>query len=387
MSPADSPFASLPAPGLHPATAELRAYAAGTLPSAEQHRIEAHSLDCERCAEVMEGFLMTDATTTDPAVAALRTRPQARLGQSAPTPARPRWSWPRVAAAVALLGVVASGLWTWERRAATTPVATARLEAAHSASPATSQPRLEPAALPPPASPAAAVAPAPAVPVVTKQPRTAGSAVVRPEYSPRRTRLRRPRPAAKAARLVSPIQAAAVAEIVSTSILAANDTTEAIPKQLAAAAAPSTNAADGVQDTEKAVADTISAARLVLVDSSLSKAPVASNATVHVANTPMPAALAINPAPVKGKGALSDYLRRAAIKFEPKPGFSPLNGTVRVKFIVEADGKLSNLKVVRGLRSDYDSEALRMLCDGPAWRPGVAGGRRAPLPMEVAVSF
>ena len=387
MSPADSPFAQLPVPGLHPATAELRAYAAGTLPSAEQHRIEAHSLDCKRCAELMDGFLMTDATTTDQAVAALRIRLQARLGQAAPTPARPRWAWPRVAAAVALLGVVAGSLWTWNHRAATTPVATARLEAAQPASPATSEPRLEPAALPPPAGPATAVAPAPAVPVATKPPRTADFAVVRPEYSPHRTRLRRPRPAAKVVRPASPTQAAAVTKIVSTSTQAADDTAAAAPKQLAAAAAPPTNAADRVQDTKKAVVDTISVARPLLADSSLNKNPVASNATVHVANTPMPAALAINPAPVKGKGALSDYLRRTAIEFEPKPGFSPLNGTVRVRFIVEADGKLSNLKVVRGLRSDYDSEALRMLCDGPAWRPGVAGGRRAPLPMEVAVSF
>ena len=76
MSPADSPFASLPAPGPHPATAELRAYAAGTLAPADEHRIEAHSLDCERCADLITGFSMSDAATTDRAVAELRTRLQ-----------------------------------------------------------------------------------------------------------------------------------------------------------------------------------------------------------------------------------------------------------------------------------------------------------------------
>ena len=120
-----------------------------------------------------------------------------------------------------------------------------------------------------------------------------------------------------------------------------------------------------------------------------SEAQAAANkaATVRVANTRMPAALAINAAPVGGGAALRDYVRRAAATFEPKKDEKAIVGTVRIKFIVEADGKLSNLKVARGMRPDYDSEALRIVCDGPAWQPGVSGGHRAPLPMEVTVSF
>ncbi|MDQ2793641.1 MAG: zf-HC2 domain-containing protein, partial [Bacteroidota bacterium] len=87
MLPADSPFAPLPAPGPHPATAELRAYAAGTLSPADEHRLEAHSLDCERCAELLEGFSMSDAATTDHALAELRARLQARVADDALAPA------------------------------------------------------------------------------------------------------------------------------------------------------------------------------------------------------------------------------------------------------------------------------------------------------------
>ena len=64
-----------------------------------------------------------------------------------------------------------------------------------------------------------------------------------------------------------------------------------------------------------------------------------------------------------------------------------MTGTVRVQFVVGADGRLSNLKVTRGLRADYDAEAVRIVCEGPAWQPGIAGGRRAPLVMEVTVPF
>ena len=113
----------------------------------------------------------------------------------------------------------------------------------------------------------------------------------------------------------------------------------------------------------------------------------AADNTARVAATPMPAAPAINPAPVGGTVALREYLRREAAAFEPEAGAARLSGLVRLKFTVGADGKVGSLKVVRGLRADYDAEAQRLVCEGPAWQPGVAGGRRAALPVEMTVAF
>ena len=151
---------------------------------------------------------------------------------------------------------------------------------------------------------------------------------------------------------------------------------------------------DAASPTTARIADTIVAEKADMIDSTVlasrsSEAQAAANkaATVRVANTRMPAVLAINPAPVGGGATLRDYVRRAAATFGPKNDEKAIVGTVRIKFIVEADGKLSNLKVVRGMRPNYDSEALRIVCDGPAWQPGVSGGHWAPLPMEVTVSF
>jgi anti-sigma factor ChrR (cupin superfamily) len=56
MPAANSPFAMLSAPGPHPDTDTLRQYAAGKLTPAEEQRIEAHTLDCERCSELVEGL-------------------------------------------------------------------------------------------------------------------------------------------------------------------------------------------------------------------------------------------------------------------------------------------------------------------------------------------
>ena len=120
--------------------------------------------------------------------------------------------------------------------------------------------------------------------------------------------------------------------------------------------------------------------------SRFSEAKVAESAAL-VRDKPMPATMTIAPAPVAGTPALRAYLHQKAAKFELEEGAKPLNGMVRLRFIVGADGKLSNLQVLRGMRADYDEEALRLVCEGPAWRPGIAGGRRAALPVEITVSF
>ena len=116
------------------------------------------------------------------------------------------------------------------------------------------------------------------------------------------------------------------------------------------------------------------------------KATTAEPAPAMVPNTPMPAGFAIKPAPVGGTPAFRDYLRREAAQFEPEKE-NRISGLVHVQFTVGADGQLSNLKVTRGLRDDYDEEALRLVCEGPKWQPGIAGGRRAPLVMEFTIPF
>ncbi|HEX8507455.1 MAG TPA: energy transducer TonB [Hymenobacter sp.] len=398
MSPADSPFASLPTPGPHPATGELRAYAEGTLAPAEQQRIEAHMLDCERCADVVDGFSMTDAATTDQAVAALRNRLQARVGTPEPQPLASPSYWPRVAAAAALLGVVAGGVWTWEQRDTISPPATARLE---KTAPAVAvEPSPAPAQVPNTASASSAEAP------VASAPKAAADYAAVTTTAPQRAaRPQLERVASRAAKArntqVVVADKEVLADAAEPAAAAAPDgwaSSQPAAKPAAAASGTAVESADkseSVQLEEKvATADTArtrnesSAASPAKKAKAFSAAPApSSGATARVLATPLPGAIAIKPAPVGGTSALRDYLHREAMEFEPENNALRLTGTVRLKFIVGADGKVSDLKVTRGLREDYDNEAIRMVCEGPAWQPGVAGGRRAPLPMELNVTF
>ena len=403
MSPADSPFASLPAPGPHPATAELRAYAAGTLDAAAQHRIEAHALDCERCADVLAGLAMSDAATTTDAVAELRSRLHSRIGEARPVPAAGRRAWPRVAAAAVLLGAVGASLWGWER--STIPeaaeVATARIAAA---APAASEPQAEVALAPATSAVAITTAPADA----QAAPRVAQAndyAAVLPRPSARAQEGGQERKTSAAPAIAEDREFATMKsgdDLAAT--VAAPNAVAAAPSELADQSAPTGEPAGATEELtvaskakkaayqgpDGAVGDSVSGTRMALADRlprSDGWATMPAATAARVAATPMPAAPTITPAPVGGSRALREYLRREAASFEPELNAIRLTGTVRLRVLVGADGKITELKVTRGLRPDYDAEALRLVCDGPAWQPGIAGGRRAALPVEVVVPF
>lgn len=64
-----------------------------------------------------------------------------------------------------------------------------------------------------------------------------------------------------------------------------------------------------------------------------------------------------------------------------------VEGRVLCGFIVEPDGTLSNLEVVRGVEESLNREALRVIDSMPDWSPGVIGGQPVRVYMLVAVPF
>ena len=52
-----------------------------------------------------------------------------------------------------------------------------------------------------------------------------------------------------------------------------------------------------------------------------------------------------------------------------------LKGRVFVEFVVEKDGSLTDIKVIRDLGLGTGAEAIRMLKSAPRWKPGVQNGK------------
>lgn len=64
-----------------------------------------------------------------------------------------------------------------------------------------------------------------------------------------------------------------------------------------------------------------------------------------------------------------------------------IEGTVYVQFIVEKDGSLSNIKILRGINESCDQEVLNMLKLMPKWIPGEQKGEKARIQLTLSVRF
>ncbi len=53
-----------------------------------------------------------------------------------------------------------------------------------------------------------------------------------------------------------------------------------------------------------------------------------------------------------------------------------IQGRVYVSFVVERDGTISTLKVLRGVSKTIDAEAIRVIKKMPNWKPGEQAGKK-----------
>lgn len=79
-----------------------------------------------------------------------------------------------------------------------------------------------------------------------------------------------------------------------------------------------------------------------------------------------------------GLTALMNYLR-VNIRYPATAQKAGIEGRVIVSFIVEPNGSVSNVEIVRSVDTDLDQEALRVVRQMPKWNPG----KRAGIPVRV----
>jgi protein TonB len=51
-------------------------------------------------------------------------------------------------------------------------------------------------------------------------------------------------------------------------------------------------------------------------------------------------------------------------------------GRIVVQFVIEVDGTLSDIHIVKGLCSKCDAEAIKVMQNSPRWTPGEKNGRK-----------
>ena len=75
------------------------------------------------------------------------------------------------------------------------------------------------------------------------------------------------------------------------------------------------------------------------------------------------------------------------IVYPPVAQEQGIQGTVHVRFVVNADGTVGNVEIVRPLNPSLDKEAVRVINKMPAWTPGKQNGVNVPVYYTIPVAF
>lgn len=64
-----------------------------------------------------------------------------------------------------------------------------------------------------------------------------------------------------------------------------------------------------------------------------------------------------------------------------------IEGRVTCSFVVNCDGSVSNITIIRGVEASLNKEAMRILSKMPNWSPGKIDGNNVPVRVICAVPF
>ena len=87
-----------------------------------------------------------------------------------------------------------------------------------------------------------------------------------------------------------------------------------------------------------------------------------------------------------GEQKLMEYVAKN-IKYPQIARETGIQGRVFVGFVVEPDGSVSNVKVLRGIGGGCDEEAVRVVKSMPKWKPGKQRGKAVRVSYMLPVNF
>ena len=87
-----------------------------------------------------------------------------------------------------------------------------------------------------------------------------------------------------------------------------------------------------------------------------------------------------------GEKKLLEYVGKS-VKYPQIARESGIQGRVFVNFVIEPDGSVSNVKVLRGIGGGCDEEAMRVIKSMPKWKPGKQRGKAVRVTYTLPVNF
>ena len=87
-----------------------------------------------------------------------------------------------------------------------------------------------------------------------------------------------------------------------------------------------------------------------------------------------------------GMAAFANFLRKN-LRYPEQAREAGVSGRVFISFVVEKDGRLTDIKVLKGIGFGCDQEATRVLKKSPLWNPGVQNKREVRVLYTIPLVF
>ncbi|AKP49863.1 energy transducer TonB [Cyclobacterium amurskyense] len=92
------------------------------------------------------------------------------------------------------------------------------------------------------------------------------------------------------------------------------------------------------------------------------------------------------PTPPGGMEGWNKYLSKN-LKYPTQARRMGIEGTVYVVFVVNTDGSIQDVGILRGVGGGCDEEAVRVVKNAPSWEPGRQRGRPVRVKMRLPIRF
>jgi len=99
-----------------------------------------------------------------------------------------------------------------------------------------------------------------------------------------------------------------------------------------------------------------------------------------------PFALEVNPKFSGGRDAFYEYIANS-IKYPTFEQKWNIGGRVILSFVIEKDGSLSQVEVLKGVSEGIDKEAIRVIENAPNWEAGRQRGQAVRVKMTIPIYF
>lgn len=120
--------------------------------------------------------------------------------------------------------------------------------------------------------------------------------------------------------------------------------------------------------------------------SEVDQTPVSSNEPEVVEEEEVFVRVEVQPSFPGGPKKMMEYLQKN-LKYPASCQEAGIQGRVIVSFVVEKDGKISKVEVIRPVNEKLDAEAVRVVQSMPSWTPGEQQGKKVRSKFQLPVVF